>query len=44
MRRKRRQYYPASKAHKPQYIAPYVKGPRDKPLKPPVSQLFVVKR
>jgi len=32
------------KAHKPHYIAPYVKGPEDKPLKPPASQLFVVKR
>jgi len=40
----RRQYYPALKAHKPRYIAPHVKGPADKPLKPPVSQLFVVKR
>jgi len=40
----RRQYYPASNAHKPRYIAPYVKGPQDKPLKPPGNQLFVVKR
>jgi hypothetical protein len=29
---------------KPRYIAPYVKGPQDKPLKPPASQLFVVRR
>jgi hypothetical protein len=40
----RRHWYPRAKAHKPRYIAPYVKGPQDKPLKPPVSQLFVVRR
>ncbi len=40
----RRHWYPRAKAHKPRYIAPYVKGPQDKPLKPPSSQLFVVKR
>ncbi len=40
----RRHWYPRAKAHKPRYIAPYVKGPQDKPLKPPASQLFVVKR
>jgi len=39
----RRHWYPREKAHKPRYIAPYVKGPQDKPLKPPASQLFVVK-
>jgi len=40
----RRQYYAASNAHKPRYIAPYVKGPADKPLKAPAGQVFVVKR
>jgi len=35
---------PRARAYKPRYIAPYFKGPQDKPLKPPVSQLFVVKR
>jgi len=40
----RRHWYPRAKAHKPRYIAPYVKRPQDKPLKPPVSQLFVVRR
>ena len=40
----RRQYFSSSNTHKPLYIAPYVKGPADKPLKPPASQLFVVKR
>jgi hypothetical protein len=44
MRRKRRHYFPSAQVHKPLYIAPYVKGPQDKPLKPPSSQLFVVKR
>jgi hypothetical protein len=40
----RRHWYPRAKAHKPRYIAPYIKGPQDKPLKTPTSQLFVVKR
>ncbi len=40
----RRHWYPRAKAHKPRYIAPYVKGPQDKPLKPPSRQLFVLKR
>jgi hypothetical protein len=40
----RRHWYPRARAHKPRYIAPYVKGPQDKPLKAPSSQLFVVKR
>ena len=40
----RRQYYPASKAHKPRYIAPYVKGPADKPLKAPAGDVFAVTR
>jgi len=40
----RRQYYPKSNAHKPRYIAPYVKGPADKPLKAPAGSVFVVTR
>lgn len=40
----RRQYYPASNAHKPRYIAPYVKGPADKPLKAPGGNVFAVLR
>jgi hypothetical protein len=40
----RRQYYPSSKAHKPRYIAPYVKGPADKPLKAPGGDIFAVTR
>ena len=40
----RRQYYPASNAHKPRYIAPYVKGPADKPLKAPAGAVFAVTR
>jgi hypothetical protein len=40
----RRQYYPASKAHKPRYIAPYVKGPADRPLKAPAGDVFAVTR
>jgi hypothetical protein len=40
----RRQYYPASDAHKPVYIAPYVKGPADKPLKAPTGDVFAVTR
>jgi len=31
----RRRWYPLAKAHKPRYIAPYVKGQQDKPLKTP---------
>jgi hypothetical protein len=40
----RRQYYPASSAHKPRYIAPYVKGPADRPLKAPAGDVFAVTR
>ncbi|HEY3033556.1 MAG TPA: hypothetical protein VGJ54_02705 [Streptosporangiaceae bacterium] len=40
----RRQYYPASDAHKPRYIAPYVKGPADRPLKAPAGDVFAVTR
>ncbi len=40
----RRQFYPASNAHKPRYIAPYLKGPVDKPLKAPDGSVFAVTR
>ena len=29
----RRQWYPSTKTHKPVWVAPYIKGPPDKPLK-----------
>ena len=37
----RAQWYPSRKAHKLIWIAPYIKGPGDRPLKPPV---YVVSR
>jgi hypothetical protein len=37
----RAQWYPSLKAHKVVWIAPYIKGPADAPLKMPV---YVVKR
>ena len=40
----RRQFYRSSGAHKPRYIAPYVKGPADKPLKAPAGAVFAVTR
>lgn len=40
----RRQYYPSSEAHKPVYIHPYVKGPEDRPLKPPATTVYAVRR
>lgn len=40
----RQQWYPGSKIHKPKWIAPYVKGPEDKPLKTPRTTLFAVTR
>jgi hypothetical protein len=40
----RQQFYPASNAHKPRYIAPYVKGPADRPLKAPAGDVFAVTR
>ena len=44
MRRKPRQYFAKSNAHKPLYIAPYLKGPADKPLKAPDGNVFAVTR
>jgi hypothetical protein len=40
----RRQYCPASKPHKPRYIAPYVKGPQDKPAETASQSAVRVKR
>jgi hypothetical protein len=40
----RRQYYRRTDTHKPRYIAPYVKGPEDKPLKAPAGRVFAVTR
>ena len=36
----RRQYYASTKEHKPKWIEEYVKGPTDKPLKPPVMTVY----
>jgi hypothetical protein len=44
MRPKRQHWYPRLNAHKPRYIAPYVKGPADKPLKAPAGNIFAVTR
>lgn len=40
----RQQWCPKVNAHQPRWIAPYVKGPEDKPLKPPSQPLFAVVR
>jgi hypothetical protein len=40
----RHQYYPSQPVHKRVYIEAYIKGPPDRPLKPPGAKLFVVKR
>lgn len=40
----RKQWYSATKEHKPKYIAPYVKGPENMPLKQPQPTVFVAKR
>ena len=39
----RSQWYPGQKHHRPKWIAPYVKGPEDKPLREP-GRLFAVVR
>lgn len=36
----RRQWYPSTKTHKPVWIAPYIKGPPDKPLKESVRLMI----
>lgn len=40
----RQQWYPSLGTHQPKWIAPYVKGPDDKPLKAPSAQVFAVVR
>jgi len=40
----RQQFYPRAGRHVPRWIAPYVKGPEDKPMKTPKPTVFVVQR
>jgi hypothetical protein len=40
----RRQYYPSTDEHRPILISAYVKGPPEKPLKPPRAKVFAVVR
>lgn len=40
----REQYYPSTGEHRPLFILPYVKGPEDRPLKPPRAKVFAVVR
>jgi len=40
----RQQWMPASQQHQPRWIAPYWKGPEDKPVKSPERTLFAVVR
>lgn len=40
----RQQYYRSKNEHRPRWIAPYVKGPEDKPLKTPRATVFAVVR
>lgn len=40
----RKQYYPARNEHRTIWIAPFSKGPEDKPLKPPTKHIFQVVR
>jgi hypothetical protein len=40
----RRQFYPRAGRHVPRWIAPYVKGPDDKPMKAPKPTVFAVTR
>lgn len=39
----RQQWYPSARVHRPRWIAPYVKGPADKPLRQ-ARRVFVVRR
>src|SRR5262252_772200 len=38
----RQQFYPSKHLNQPIWITPYVKGPEDKPLKPPRATVFAV--
>lgn len=40
----RQQWYPSLDTTQPRWIMPYVKGPEDKPLKPPRAKVFAVVR
>jgi hypothetical protein len=40
----RRQWLPSLRRHQPRWIAPHVKGPDDRPLKPPATTVFAVTR
>lgn len=40
----RQQFYPSKHLNQPIWITPYVKGPEDKPLKPPRATVFAVVR
>jgi len=40
----RQQFYPSANRHVPRWIAPYIKGPFDKPMRIPKPTVFVVKR
>lgn len=40
----RNQWYPSLNDYQPRWIMPYVKGPEDKPLKPPRAKVFAVVR
>jgi hypothetical protein len=40
----RQQFYPSAGRHVPRWIAPYVKGPHDRPMKTPKPTVFVVQR
>jgi hypothetical protein len=40
----RQQFYPSANRHVPRWIAPYIKGPFDKPMRTPNPTVFVVKR
>ena len=40
----RQHWFPSVQQHRPLYIAPHVKGPEDKPLKPPEATVFAVVR
>lgn len=40
----RNQFYPATQTHKAVFVEAYMKGPDDKPIKPPGHKLFVAAR
>ena len=40
----RQQFYPTANRHVPRWIAPYIKGPLDKPMRTPRPTVFAVKR